>query len=235
MSVDREELRERISGVAALAEPVRCDLYLYVVGQDHPVSRDEACEALAIARHTAKFHLDKLVDEGLLVTSSRRLNERRGPGAGRPTKLYERSDCELAVTMPERRYDFAAQLMAQAIEESWRQQVPVAQALLDAAHQRGRSIGQQVRSLLDRGSSAEQLVDATISVLADEGYEPYPRGGTLELRNCPFHLLARAHTGLVCGMNLALLDGMAAEVDPGRLAAQLDPAPRRCCVVLTAT
>ena len=56
-----------------------------------PVSRDQASDALEIARHTAKFHLDKLADEGLLDTDFKRLSERRGPGAGRPTKLYRRS------------------------------------------------------------------------------------------------------------------------------------------------
>ncbi|CAA9300461.1 MAG: Transcriptional regulator [uncultured Friedmanniella sp.] len=232
--MDRDELGERVSGVAALAEPVRRDLYLYVVAQQHPVSRDEACEALGIARHTAKFHLDKLVEEGLLVTSFKRLSERRGPGAGRPTKLYERSDRELSVTVPERRYDLAGQLMAQAIEESTRSGVPTLEALHATAQERGRSIGQQLRSAVQRGRSAERLLEAASSTLDAHGYEASRLGRTLTLRNCPFHLLAQEHTSLVCGMNLALLEGAVAEVGDDRLRACLDPAPGRCCVVLTA-
>ena len=60
------DLAERVAGVAALADPTRRDLYLHVSAQAEPVSRDEAADALGIARHTAKFHLDKLAEEGLL-------------------------------------------------------------------------------------------------------------------------------------------------------------------------
>ena len=81
------DLTERLAGIAALADPIRRDLYLYVSGQPVPVSRDQAANALAMARHTAKFHLDKLAEEGLLDISFKRLSDRRGPGAGRPTKL----------------------------------------------------------------------------------------------------------------------------------------------------
>lgn len=233
--MDRDEVRERVSDVAALAEPVRRDLYLYVVAQAHPVSRDQACEGLGIARHTAKFHLDKLVEQGLLVTSFKRLNERRGPGAGRPTKLYQRSDREVSVTVPERHYDLAGQLMAQAIAESTRDGVPVLEALHSTAQGRGRAIGQQIRSVLHRSRSRERLLDAASQTLADHGYEPSHQAGTLELRNCPFHLLAQQYTGLICGMNLAMLEGAAEEVGEQKLSARLDPASDRCCVVLTAT
>jgi predicted ArsR family transcriptional regulator len=232
--VNREELGVRVSGVAALAEPVRRDLYLYVAAEQHPVSRDQACEGLGIARHIAKFHLDKLVEEGLLVTSFKRLSARRGPGAGRPTKLYQRSDRELSVTVPERRYDLAGQLMAQAIEVSERQGVPVLGALHSEAQQLGRSVGQQIRSVL-QGRSRDRLLDAASQALTAHGYEPVHEGGHLELRNCPFHLLAQQHTGLICGMNLALLEGAVAEVGDEKLTARLDPAPGRCCVLLMAT
>jgi predicted ArsR family transcriptional regulator len=75
----RDDLAERVAGVAALADPVRRDLYLYVSAQPAPVSRDQASDALGIPRHTAKFHLDKLAEEGLLDISFKRLSERRGP------------------------------------------------------------------------------------------------------------------------------------------------------------
>ena len=42
----------------------------------------------------------------------------RGPGAGRPTKLYKRSRRQLTVTLPERRYDVAGQLLAGAIDNA---------------------------------------------------------------------------------------------------------------------
>jgi Helix-turn-helix domain len=75
--VTRADLAGRVAAVAALADPIRRSLYLYVSAQPAPVSRDQASDALGIARHTAKFHLDKLAEEGLLDISFKRLSERR--------------------------------------------------------------------------------------------------------------------------------------------------------------
>src|SRR5262245_36574888 len=106
---------DQVEGISALAEPVRRSLYLYVVGQPEPVSRDEAAAGADVARHTAKFHLDKLVEEGLLDVEYRRLSGRRGPGAGRPSKLYRRSTREFTVSIPERRYRLAGDILAAAL------------------------------------------------------------------------------------------------------------------------
>ena len=101
-----------VAGIAALNEPARRDLYLFVVGQAESVSRDQAADGVGVARHTAKFHLDKLVEDGLLDTEFKRLTGRQGPGAGRPTKLYMRSATQFEVSLPERHYDLAGRLMA---------------------------------------------------------------------------------------------------------------------------
>lgn len=68
--------------MAALAEPVRRDLYFHVAAQPGPVSRDQASEGVGVARHTAKFHLDKLVEEGLLDPDFKRMSGRQGPAPG---------------------------------------------------------------------------------------------------------------------------------------------------------
>ena len=124
------------------------------------VSRDQASEALGIARHTAKFHLDKPAEEGLLDASFKRLSERRGPGAGRPTKLYARSSRQLFVTLPERRYDLAGQLLATAIDNAAGERTTVTDALNAAAEtgaapsqikpEQPRVLGQAVNGLLPR-------------------------------------------------------------------------------------
>src|SRR5512140_2388596 len=107
--MDQDAFASQVTGVAALAEPVRRDLYLYVVAQSEPVSRDQASEGVGVPRHTAKFHLDRLVEDGLLDVDYKRLSGREGPGAGRPTKRYRRSDRELSVALPPRRYDLAGE------------------------------------------------------------------------------------------------------------------------------
>src|SRR5690349_15154177 len=114
-----------VAAVGALADPTRCALYRYVAAGPAPVSRDEAAAAVGVPRHIARFHLDRLAAEGLLDTEFRRLTGRRGPGAGRPTKLYRRSAREVAVTLPPRHYDLAGQVLAAGVDESARAGVPV--------------------------------------------------------------------------------------------------------------
>ena len=231
---DDERFADQVSGVAALADPARRDLYLFVSAQPGPVSRDQASQGVGVARHTAKFHLDKLVDAGMLVTGYERLSDRRGPGAGRPSKVYARSPRQVSVTLPERRYELAGQLMARAIEDSGRDGTPVTDALQAVATACGRSVGDQARADLDPEPTRDQVLQVTARTLAHRGYEPRRHGDELTLVNCPFDALAREHTGLVCGMNLALLSGVAEQLPAGRLRARLDPAEDRCCVVLQA-
>src|SRR5688572_4623010 len=106
---------QAIEEVAVLAEPVRRALYAYVSDQLEPVGRDAAAEALAIGRPLAAFHLDRLVQAGLLDVTFRRLSGRAGPGAGRPAKLYHRSAREVELTLPARNYEIAARLFAEAL------------------------------------------------------------------------------------------------------------------------
>ena len=227
-----DDFAERVAGVAALDDPIRRDLYLYVSAQSAPVSRDQASDALGIARHTAKFHLDKLAEEGLLDTSFKRLSDRRGPGAGRPTKLYARSSRQLSVILPERHYDLAGQLLATAIENAAAEGSTPAAALKVVAANWGRNVADQARAAAGPRPNPERLLGCTCQALAEEGYEPHRSGGAIVLRNCPFDALAREHTELVCGMNLAILDAATEQLPEISLVARLEPSPDRCCVVL---
>jgi predicted ArsR family transcriptional regulator len=228
----RDDLAGRVAGVAALADPIRRDLYLYVSAQPTPVSRDQASDAVGIARHTAKFHLDKLAEEGLLDTSFKRLSKRRGPGAGRPTKLYARSSRQLSVILPERRYDLAGHLLASAIDDAAVQGTDPADALKSAAEGWGRSVADRARGTAGPQPSAERLLACACQALTENGYEPQRADGGIVMRNCPFDALAREHTELVCGMNLAIMAAVTEQLHETALAARLEPAPDRCCVVL---
>ena len=226
-----DDFAGRVAGVAVLAEPVRRDLYLFVVDQPDAVSRDQAAAGVDVPRHTAKFHLDKLVEEGLLATEFRRLSGRRGPGAGRPAKLYRRADGEVAVSLPERHYDLAGGLLAQAIERSVQQGTAVLDALDAAAAEFGATLGDRARAAAEATTGVDAPRDATCAVLAASGYEPHVQDDTILLRNCPFHSLAKEHTELVCGMNLALVRAVTDRVG-GSLTPRLDPGEGRCCVVV---
>jgi predicted ArsR family transcriptional regulator len=228
----REDLAGQVAGVAALADPIRRELFLYVSAQSAPISRNQASDALGVARHTAKFHLDKLAEEGLLDISFKRLSERRGPGAGRPTKLYARSSRQLSVILPERRYDLAGHLLATAINNAATEGRAVTDALEAAAAGWGRSVADQARAAAGPRPSPDRLVACSCQALTENGYEAQRSGDTIVLRNCPFDALAREHTELVCGMNLAIMAAITEQLREMELDAQLEPAPGRCCVVL---
>src|SRR4051794_29185901 len=168
-----DELDAQLESVGVLAEPARRALYRYVVGQPGPVSREQAADAVGLPRHTVKFHLERLVDGGLLDVEFRRLTGRSGPGAGRPAKLYRRADREVSVTLPERRYDVVGDVLADAVDRTLTGEVPLEDALRDAAQDCGRGLA---RDFLERhpetAGSAAPAAARTAAVLAEEGYEP---------------------------------------------------------------
>lgn len=230
-----EEFDAGVAGIAALADPIRRALYRFVVASDRPVSRDRAAEGAGVAHHTAKFHLDRLVEEGLLDIEYSRPPGRGGPGAGRPAKLYRRSGREFAVSVPERHYELAGRLLAEAVVRAEQQRVPVAQALDGAARDTGRVLGTRARRRAGFRPGRAALRTAIVDALRDCGYDPRDDDDGVTLTNCPFHLLARDYTDLVCTMNLELLAGLLEGAEVTRLDAALDPAPGRCCVRMRTT
>jgi predicted ArsR family transcriptional regulator len=223
-----DDRSSHVVAVAALAEPTRRRLYDHVVRQPGPVSRDEAAAATDIPRATVAFHLDKLVDEGLLDVVFERRTGRSGPGAGRPSKLYRRAECDVAVSLPERRYDLAGGLLAAALEETQASGGPPGEALARRAFERGRDLGVTARAADGRAGGR----DVVLRVLEEQGFEPRLEDGVVTLVNCPFHTLAREHTELVCGMNLHLVGGLLDGAAAPDLIARLQPTPGRCCVRL---
>jgi predicted ArsR family transcriptional regulator len=225
---------DRVRGVAALDHPVTQSVYRLLAEREE-LSRDGAAEALGLARSVAAFHLDKLVDAGLADVRFERLTGRSGPGAGRTAKLYRRSATEIGVSLPERRYDLAGGLLAEAIERSTHDAVPIGLALRLAATETGRRIGEAARVAVGRSGRAKRRA-AVVGALEHHGYEPHLRGGDVVLTNCPFHALAQQHRDLVCGMNLELLSGVIVGADGADvLEPRLDPQPGLCCVRMKAT
>ncbi len=218
-----DELAAHAAGIGALAEPARLALYRYVAEQPDAVGREEAAAALGIAAHSAKFHLDRLVQEGLLDVEFRRLTGRSGPGAGRPSKLYRRSSREVSVSLPQRRYDLPADILASAVEAA-----ADGAALDEAVRRIARAHGQRMAARVEPGAGPE--LERTSAVLREHGYEPRISEREITLANCPFDALAKEHTALVCGMNLALVEGVLDGLGCTEVEARLDPQPGLCCV-----
>lgn len=238
--VRNTHVADPISSVALLEEPNRRRLYDLVAHAGEPVGRDEAAAAAGMSRELAAFHLDRLVDGGLLVTEYRRRSGRTGPGAGRPAKLYRRAEGDVIVTLPTRNYDLAADVLAEALEELGRRGV---QALEPVARERGRAEAERLASaagvVLDPGpdpgtdiaGSDVPAPDTLMEALRGAGYVPEKQpDGAVMLRNCPYDALALDHRDLTCGMSAAwaegLVEGLAAPMQ-----VELAPAPGRCCVI----
>ncbi|MBN9610040.1 MAG: hypothetical protein BGO26_04660 [Actinobacteria bacterium 69-20] len=217
--MQKRPLDERLAAVTALDDPTRRAVLSFVVRSPEPVGRDAVADEFGLPRSTAAFHLDRLADQGLLEVEFKRLSGRTGPGSGRPAKLYRRASREITVSVPERHYDLAAELLATAVERSGDGTIGVLDALAQAAHAAGTALGADATSLSD--------------VLEANGFEPRTEpDGTVVMGNCPFHQLVADHPTTVCTMNLHLLRGAACACGADPDALQLRPAPGRCCVTI---
>lgn len=212
------DIETQAAGIGALAEPIRRALYEYVVAQGEPVGREQAAAAVGLPGHKAIFHLDRLVEEGLLEVEFRRLSGKSGPGAGRPSKLYRRAEREWSVSLPARRYDLVGRILAAGVDRARSTQVELDDALDDAATAEGVSVGDDARP--------RSLSD----VLTNQGYEPRAEDDVLILANCPFDALAQEHTALVCGLNRSFVQGVADGLGRKDVEACLEPQQGHCCV-----
>lgn len=220
-----------IEAIALLDEPVRRRLYEWVIGRGGSVSRDEAAAGVEISRSLAAFHLDRLADEGLLEVDYGRRSGRTGPGAGRPAKLYRRAARDIAVSLPERRYERAAAMMAEALEASG--SAGTNPALSASARAAGLAVGSAVRRAAGTRPGKRRRREGLVGALRERGYEPQEAStGDITLGNCPYHALVQDHRDLVCGMNLAWAEGVLDGVGDLAARARLDPQPHRCCVVI---
>jgi predicted ArsR family transcriptional regulator len=215
--------------LSSLDEQVRGRLYEFVSACTEPVGRDEAAAAVGIGRPLAAYHLDKLVASGLLTASYRRPPGRGGPGAGRPAKVYTRSAREFMVAVPPREYELAARLLVRAVAADSHGRSRA--ALHDAARRLGAELGSRGRPIGARGESPLWALEAALS---EHGFEPWhDEAGTVRLGNCPFRKLVELQADVVCGMNLALIEGLVAGLRADGLNAVLDPQPGHCCVAIS--
>jgi predicted ArsR family transcriptional regulator len=207
--MDSDRLDADLGPIGSLSDPTRRRLYVFVTRSSSPVSRDEAADALGIPRQTAAYHLDRLATEGLVEIEFSRRSGRSGPGAGRPAKLYRKTQREHEVSLPPRRYGLAARILLAAVSSGSVQR----RDLVRAARSVGVEIGE---GGLDRA-------------LEDTGYDPVLEEGEIRFRNCPFHALKNDDQRTVCNLNLGLVEGILEGASDARTAF-LEPSDDYCCV-----
>jgi predicted ArsR family transcriptional regulator len=217
MSPPEAAALQDLEALSALADPARRRLYDFVCAGERPIGRDEAALHAGIGRTLAAYHLDRLAASGLLDVSYGRPWGRRGPGAGRPAKLYRRAKREFVLRAPPRDYVLLAEILLRADEQG-------SKAVRAAVERTARDVGVELGRESDRATIAE--------ILRERGYEPFTdEDGTLRFRNCPFHALAETHRQAVCTLNLALVEGILDGTGaPGEAA--LEPDRGGCCVAV---
>jgi predicted ArsR family transcriptional regulator len=221
--------RAAVAAIAALEDDVRRALYEFVRGAGGPVTRESAAEAVGISRNLAAFHLDKLVQLGLL-RSGFGDGERR---VGRAPRIYEPATAEISVRVPERAPEVLADILMSAVLDE-RPDEPARTAAQRIARDRGVGVGALERARLRAGRiGVERARAASVELLAARGYEPYRCAGAVRLRNCPFLAQAAAAPEFVCGLNRAYLSGVVEGLGgQHRLTAVLVPRAGECCVEL---
>jgi predicted ArsR family transcriptional regulator len=217
----------QLSAVASLLEPGRERLYRYVAARSEPVSRDQAAAALGMTRSMAAFHLDRLVELGLLHAQYRRISGRTGRGAGRPAKLYALSRQRFEVTVPRRAYELLARFLVEAEPHS------LAAPARHAAHRYGRLLGTRARRHIGSQANPEELARCLLDIVGDLGFEPVAARQEMSARNCPFDPMSREFPGVVCQAALALLGGVVEGARMRSVEVTRREQPPWCCVVLT--
>jgi predicted ArsR family transcriptional regulator len=188
---------------------------------------------VGISRKLAAFHLDKLVEVGLLRARYEPVGGIRK--VGRTPKVYEPTDAEMHISIPAREHDLLADILINALLTQ-DQSKGGRETALQVARHRGAELGAAERQRTRPGRlSAERALTLATTVLTRYGFEPDRVTPTLlRLRNCPFQPLAGKAPQLVCDINHAFLTGFLDTLQASTLTAVLAPRAGWCCVELTA-
>lgn len=225
--------RAAVAAIAALDDDVRRALFEHVRAAGEPVTREGAADAVGISRKLAAFHLDKLVELGLLRSGFEASRTRR---VGRAPRTYEPARTDIAVRVPERTPELLAAILVDAARDQHADE-RADEAALRVAHEYGVTLGTDVHEKARPGRiGAERATALAQEVLERHGFEPYRVRTGVRLRNCPFHPLAAQAPEFVCGLNHAYLGGVVEGLGAqGCIVAELAPAEGECCVEIRPT
>ncbi|NLF03954.1 MAG: transcriptional regulator [Actinomycetales bacterium] len=196
------------------------------------MSTDEIAREMGLHANTVRAHLEVLVREGKASSSTEQRATR-----GRPRELFtttgapepEESYASLAAALAAQLESLGVDAGAQAVEAGKRwaawEQKPAAESLP------GVTAAQSSPSDTSPPLPSASPTDEVLAVLRRTGFAPEVAadGATILLHHCPFGELAGAHTDVVCGAHLGLIQGTLDRVSPGARA-QLTPfvAPGLC-------
>lgn len=172
-------------------------------------------EHVGLHPNTARFHLDGLVEAGLV---ERRTEDRVNPG--RPRMVYRCVATEASAGR--RSYRLLSEMLTSMVAGT----TPQPQ---EAAITTGEAWG---RSLADRPGPSQQIdaeegIRRLTTVLTEAGFEPdtiaEQTNPVIPLRHCPFREAAEQNREVVCSLHLGLMRGVLTEVGAPLRADRLEP------------
>ena len=179
-----------------------------------PLGVDEIAERVRLHPNTTRFHLDGLVEAGLVARAT---EDREVPG--RPRALYTATPD--GASAGRRSYRLLAEILTSYLANETKNP---RQAALRAGEAWGRFLTERPAPFrrVDAAGATEQLVKS----LDEIGFAPEAvtmgRKRRILLHHCPFRETVEQHGDVVCSIHLGLMQGMLSELDAPLEAQRLD-------------
>ncbi|HEY7703680.1 MAG TPA: helix-turn-helix domain-containing protein [Acidimicrobiia bacterium] len=190
---------------AALGDPTRRAIYIAVRQSAEPLTSTQVADIFEIHPNVARHHLDKLAGDGYLRVTQKRLNGRRGPGAGRPAKCYEATGKAVAVH-PGRRYDLLVDLLVKVIDRLHPDAISATAEAVGRDY--GKALAAEIGAPDDAGYAV--AVEAVAKAMGGLGFDITADVGSQRLltSHCPFGAAATAHPEVICSLDRGIVSGI---------------------------
>jgi predicted ArsR family transcriptional regulator len=194
--------------LAAAGDPQLRRILLHARGRRDPFTAAEAAVALDLHRNVARSRLDQLVEAGFLTVALERRGVRRGPGGGRPAKVYRVAPEFEGLEFPDRRL---AELIALLVKKVPARGRP--KALREVGEDFGRRLAgaaglepsRRLRTGLERVCDALGSLGFQASVVSVTGRRAELTSATCPLR--PLVVQSREAADVDRGMWAGLVEG----------------------------
>ena len=225
-------MSDAVEVVSLLGEPVRRRLYEYVVAQADPVSREGAATAVGIKRPLAAFHLDSSPRKACSMWSidGCRAKGVRGP-VDRPSSTSDRrrrSRSRSPIASTSSWHACSRRHWTRTVMEHHRC-APSPDRLAERWVRKPRNARGAAKEPRTSPGPPRRSWRITASSLS------MTRMAASDCATAPSTLSRSSYTGLVCGMNVEIMQAMVEELGLERFKARLEPQPGMCCVAFRRT
>lgn len=226
MATSRVSAEEPGESAARRAGERRADLLATITEAPRGLGIRALAEATGIHENTVRFHLGRLLDDGLV---ERQRGESPGPGRP-PWTFVARRDRDGA---GRENYELMATVLSDFVEHSSEQPAVV-------AREAGRAWARRQAPTGGATQAWDGALDELARVLDASGFAPeltvQPDGATVRVHHCPFLSIARTDQTVPCGVHLGLMEGVLEAVGAPGQVDRLEPfvTPSLCVAHLSA-